>query len=59
MKLIITFGQVCDHYYVRWVDNIKMDPRKRGWGGMDWTDVARDRDQCRALVNIVVNFRVP
>jgi hypothetical protein len=27
------------------VDNIKMDLRKIGWGGMDWTDLAQDRDQ--------------
>jgi hypothetical protein len=28
----------------RWVDNIKMDLREIGWGGMDWIDVAQDRD---------------
>jgi hypothetical protein len=41
------------------VDNIKMDFREIGWYGMDWIDVAQDRDQCRALVNTVMNFRVP
>jgi hypothetical protein len=37
------------------VDNIKMDLRKTGWDGMDWIDLAQDRDQCRALVNAVMN----
>jgi hypothetical protein len=40
-------------------DNIKMDLREIGWGGMDWIDLARDRDQWRALVNTVMNRRVP
>jgi hypothetical protein len=35
----------------RWEDNIKMDLRVIGWGGMDWIDLAWDRDQWRALVN--------
>jgi hypothetical protein len=43
----------------RWVDNIKMDLRETGWGGMDWTDVAQDRGQWRALVNRAMNLRVP
>jgi hypothetical protein len=33
----------------RWVDNIKMDLRAIGWDGMDWIDLAQDREQCRAL----------
>jgi hypothetical protein len=41
------------------VDNIKMDLREIGWGGMDWIDPAQDRDWWRALVNMVMNFRVP
>jgi hypothetical protein len=41
------------------VDNIKMDFRKIGWDGMDWIDLAQDRDQWRALVRTVINFRVP
>jgi hypothetical protein len=36
------------------VDNIKMDLREIGWGGMEWIDVAQDRDQWRALVNTVM-----
>jgi hypothetical protein len=43
----------------RWVDSIKMGLRKIGWGGMDWIDVAQDRYQWRALVNTVMNLRVP
>jgi hypothetical protein len=42
----------------RWVDNIKMDLREIGWDGMDWTDLTQVRDQCRVLVNKVMNFRV-
>jgi hypothetical protein len=36
--------------------NIKMDLREIGWGGMDWIDLAEDKDQCRVLVNTVVNL---
>jgi hypothetical protein len=43
----------------RWVDNIKMDLREIGWDGTDWIDLAQDGDQWRALVNTVVNLRVP
>jgi hypothetical protein len=39
----------------RWVDNIKMDLSGIGWNGMDWIDLAQNRDQCRALVNTVVH----
>jgi hypothetical protein len=39
----------------RWVDNIKIDLREIGWDGMDWIDLAQDRDQWRALVNTVMN----
>jgi hypothetical protein len=40
------------------VDNIKIDLRERGWDGMDWINLAQDRDKWRALVNMVMNFRV-
>jgi hypothetical protein len=43
----------------RWVVNIKMDLEEIGWGCMDWIDLAQDRDQWRALVNTVMNLRVP
>jgi hypothetical protein len=43
----------------RWVGNIKMDLREIGLDGVDWMDMAQDRDQWRALVNTVLNLRVP
>jgi hypothetical protein len=43
----------------RWEHNIRMDLRETGWDGMDWTDLAHDRDPWRALVNAVKNFRIP
>jgi hypothetical protein len=43
----------------RWVDNIIMGLRKIGWDGMDWIDLAEDRDQWRTLVNAAMNLRVP
>jgi hypothetical protein len=43
----------------RWEDNIKMDIEEVGCVGMDWIDLAWDRDRWRALVNAVMNLRVP
>jgi hypothetical protein len=43
----------------RWVDNIKVDLREIELYGMDWIDLAQDRDQWRALVNAVMNLWVP
>jgi hypothetical protein len=39
--------------------NIKMDPREKGWGDMDWINLARHRNQWRVVVNTVLNLRVP
>jgi hypothetical protein len=43
----------------RWVDNIKMLLLEIGWGSVDWIGLAQDRDKWRALVNVVMNLRVP
>jgi hypothetical protein len=43
----------------RWVDNIKMDLLEICSGGVNWTDLAQYRDKWRALVNVVMNLRVP
>jgi hypothetical protein len=43
----------------RWVGNIKMDLRETEWDGIDWIDLAHNRDQWSALVNTVMNLRVP
>jgi hypothetical protein len=43
----------------RWMDNIKIYLRETGWGGMDWIDLAQDKDQLNALANTVMNLWVP
>jgi len=43
----------------RWEDYIKMDLQEVGCGVMDWIKLAQDRDRCRALINAVMNLRVP
>jgi len=43
----------------RWEDNIKMDLQEVGCGGMDWIELAQERDRWRALVNVVMNLRLP
>jgi hypothetical protein len=40
-------------------DNVKIDLRETGWGGMDWIELAQDGDQSRAVVNTLMNLRVP
>jgi hypothetical protein len=43
----------------RWEYNIKMNLQEIGWGGMDWIDLAQDRDRWQKLVNAVMSLRVP
>jgi hypothetical protein len=43
----------------KWEDNIKADLQKVGYGCMDWIELVQDRDRWRALVNAVMNLRVP
>jgi hypothetical protein len=43
----------------RWEDNIKIDLREIGFGDVHWIHLAQDRDRWRALVNTVMNLRVP
>jgi hypothetical protein len=43
----------------RWEDNIEMGLQEVGCGGMDWIELAQDRDNWRALVSAVMNLRVP
>jgi len=43
----------------RWEDNIKMDFQKGAYEGMDWIDLVQDRDRWQALVNAVMDLRVP
>jgi hypothetical protein len=42
----------------KWLDNIRMDLVKVGWGDVDWIGLAQDRDRWRGLVNLVLNLRV-
>jgi hypothetical protein len=43
----------------KWEDDIKMDLRETEWDVMEWIDLAQDRDQLRALVNMEMNFQAP
>jgi hypothetical protein len=43
----------------RWEDNIKTDFQEVGYGGIDWIELAQDKDRWRVLVNAVINLQVP
>jgi len=43
----------------RWDDSVKIDLQEMGRGGMDWIELAQDRDRLRVLVTAVMNHRVP
>jgi hypothetical protein len=43
----------------RWVDNIRIDLGEVGWGDVDWIGLAKDRNRWRAVVNSLLNLRVP
>jgi hypothetical protein len=62
--LCMKIGNKIDFYlaYTRtrsWVDNIRLDLEEVGWGDVDWIGLAKDRNKWRALVNSVLNLRVP
>jgi hypothetical protein len=46
-------------YRRRWKSDIESDLQEMRWGGMDWIDLAQDRDRWRELVNAVMNLRIP
>ena len=43
----------------RWEDNIKMDLQEVEFGGMDWIELSQGRDSLRAVLNVVMNLRIP
>jgi hypothetical protein len=54
-----TFFYLTGTYTRRWVDNIRKDLGEVGWSDVDWIGLAKDRNRWRALVNSVLNLRVP
>jgi hypothetical protein len=59
IRILVGKSEGRDRPTRRWVRNTKLDLRETGWGGMNWIDLAQDRNQRRALVNMVMNHRVP
>jgi hypothetical protein len=55
VRVVVLFGRPKS----RWGDDIEMDLQGVGYGGMDWIELTQDTDRLRALVNAVMNFRVP
>jgi uncharacterized protein (DUF779 family) len=49
-----SFSEIC-----KWEDNIKVEIREIMWGDIDWINLAVDRDQWQALMNVVMNLWVP
>jgi hypothetical protein len=54
-----TFYYIYIYIYIYLFIYIQMDLLEIGWGGVDWIDLAQDRDKWRALVNVVMNLRAP
>ena len=55
---ILLYFALCSFKPRRWEDNIKMDLQEVG-GGVDWMELAQDRDRWQAIVSTVMNLRVP
>jgi hypothetical protein len=60
MKFLRPEGNIAHGRHTRrWEDNIKMDLQEVGCEGMDWIELAQDRESWRALMTAVMNLRVP
>ena len=55
----LKFENLLRFYESEWKENNEIDLQAAGWKGMDWMDLAPDRDGWRILVNAVMNFRIP
>jgi hypothetical protein len=54
---VVLYG--CETWSLTLVDNMRMDLGEVGWGDVDWIGLAQDRNRWRAVVNLVLNHRVP